>query len=114
MTAPSTVLIGRSFSRSIRRGLVLRSIGYSLAPILAVPLGKTRFCALRALTTSCWERFCASSALGSRSTGDDPLLAAVRIRNPHAGHADESDADRVHGDVEDLLLGKSLAADAIL
>src|SRR5260221_4726239 len=50
------------------RGLVLRSIGYSLTPIFAVPLGKTRFWALMAVTTSCAERFWRSRALRSRST----------------------------------------------
>ena len=36
--------------------------------IFAVPLGKTRFWALMAVTTSCAERFCRSRALRSRST----------------------------------------------
>ena len=45
---------------------------------------------------------------------DHPLLAAEGVRNSHAGNADESHADRIHGDVEGLLLGKSRNADAIL
>ena len=68
ITVPSTVLIGKSFSRPITPGLVLRSMGYSLAPIFAVPLGYTRFCIVSAFTTSDCERFCASNALTLRST----------------------------------------------
>src|SRR5271170_158 len=45
---------------------------------------------------------------------NNPNLAAVGQRNTHTGHADQSHPDGVQGDVVDLLLGESLAADAIL
>src|SRR6267378_6197506 len=68
MTVPPTFLIGRSFNRSIRGGLTLRSIGTSFPPILAVPLGYVREPLLMAVTTSDSTRLLASNALRSRST----------------------------------------------
>src|SRR5438477_7691846 len=62
------LLIGKSFNRSIRTGLTLRSIGTSFPPILAVPLGKVREPLLTAVTTSDSTRLFASKALRSRST----------------------------------------------
>jgi hypothetical protein len=52
MTVPPTNLIGRSFNRSIRGGLTLRSIGTSFPPIFATPLGKVKAPLLNAVTTS--------------------------------------------------------------
>ena len=74
MVAPFTRLIGRSFNSSSNRGLVFSSTSNSVTPILAVPLGKTRFCALTALTTSWGERFFALSDGKSRSTQTNRVL----------------------------------------
>ena len=55
-------------SSSNTRGLVFSSMSYSVAPIFALPAGRTRFCALIAFTTSCAVRFSALSAFMFRST----------------------------------------------
>src|SRR5438270_3283882 len=68
MTVPPILLTGRSFNRSIRGGLTLRSIGTSFPPIWAGPLRKVREPVLMAVTTSDSTRLFASNALGSRST----------------------------------------------
>ena len=50
--APLADLIGRSFKPCTLVGLLLVSTAYSKAPILDVPEGRIRFCALIALTIS--------------------------------------------------------------
>jgi hypothetical protein len=61
-------LIGRLFRPSTVSGLLLTRTLYSRAPILAVPVGRIRFCALIAFTTSLGASPVALSARGSRST----------------------------------------------
>src|SRR5213080_1650677 len=41
-----------------------------------------------------------------------PLLSAIWVGNADSGHTDQSDANLVYSDVEDLLLGKFGAADS--
>ena len=55
-TAPLAERTGRLFSPSIVVGLLFVSIAYSKVPILDVPAGRIRFCALIALTTSAGAR----------------------------------------------------------
>ena len=62
ISAPSTVLIGRSLSSSMALGLLLSRIVYSLGPSLAVPTGMIWFCSARALPTSWADKPLAASA----------------------------------------------------
>ena len=68
MVAPFAVLTGRSFSSAIVPGVPFISTLYSSGPILAVPVGRVRFCAFMALTTSIGESPFACSRGRSRST----------------------------------------------
>ena len=45
---------------------------------------------------------------------DESRFAAERIRNRDARNTDQADADLIERDVESLLFGKSVAADAVL
>ncbi len=45
---------------------------------------------------------------------NDALLATIRIRNTHTGHADEANPHRVQSEIECLLLRECFATDAIL
>ncbi len=65
---PLADLIGRSFKPWTLVGLLLVSTAYSNAPILDVPEGRIRFCALIALTTSVGESPLDWSAARFRST----------------------------------------------
>ncbi len=66
--APFTTLTGMSFNWSMLEGVALVRTAYWVLPILAVPDGRVRFCALTALTTSSGVRPRATSFAGSRST----------------------------------------------
>src|SRR5271155_2196467 len=68
MVVLPVVLIGNWFNSATVVGLLLVSTAYSKAPIFEVPEGRTRFCALIALTTSRGESPFDWSALVSRST----------------------------------------------
>ena len=68
VVAPLRVRTGMLLSPAMVSGEPLVASVYSVAPILAVPDGSTRFCALTALTTSLGVRPLASSASVSRST----------------------------------------------
>jgi hypothetical protein len=66
--APFTVRIGRSLRPAIASGEPFMRTPYSVAPNLAVPEGRIRFCVLIAFTTSDGDRPRACSAWVSRST----------------------------------------------
>ena len=68
VVAPLIVRTGRSLSPSITLGELFIATLYSIAPILAVPEGRIKFCEFTALTTSLGARPRACSAGMSRST----------------------------------------------
>jgi hypothetical protein len=67
-TVPRTVLIGRLASCSNASGLLFITIGYSIAPIFAVPVGRITFCRPSALPTSRGDKPHADKRAGSKST----------------------------------------------
>ena len=56
------------------------------------------------MTTSCWREVLCLQRFQIQIDRNQPLLAAIRLGNPDARHADEADADRVQRKVEGLLL----------
>jgi len=80
-------------------------------PNIDIPAGSTRLCTRIALTTSAGDTGAACSV---RVQVDLDLLlrAAVRVRNLRALDARELRAQRIHADVEQLLLGELLARPA--
>jgi len=76
---------GQIVQALIVSGLPFMSTLYSKAPIFAVPVGRMRFCALMAFTTSSGESPLAWSALVQIYL-NLPLLATIGIRDGRAGN----------------------------
>ncbi len=88
------------------------SIVYSFGPIFAVPVGRIRFCALNALTTSEGVSPLASSARVSRSTEISARLAAVRVGHGRARNRHELRAQEVERRVVQLPARKASCSTA--
>ena len=103
---PPIVLIGIRFRSAIVCGAALgMETSYSLGPIFDVPVGRIRFCALIALTTSSADRPFDCKRRGIQIDLNLTLLAAVGIRNRRARHGDELRSNEIQSVVIELLLG---------
>ena len=95
-------------------GVALVRTTYCVSPILAVPDGTVRFCALTALTTSSGVRPLAESLVGSMSTMIWRYLPPDGVGSVTPGIGRELLAHAIDAVIVELLLAQRVGAEAEL